>query len=189
MQQIARFLFETAFLKHIPRSGYQFLGVGGESVAEHTFVTTCVAFVMAELDPAVDAARLIRMCLVHDLPETRTGDLNHVQKKYVRAAEARAVADIARDLPCGPTLTALVEEFNAGSSREALLAHDADQLAFVLHLKLLADQGYRPPHKWLPHVTERLRTDIGRQIAAAIVATESDAWWLKNIIDSGGGKN
>lgn len=189
MQSIARFLFEAAFLKNIPRSGYQFLGVGDESVAEHTFVATCIAFVMAELDPEVDPARLIRMCLVHDLHETRTGDLNHVQKKYVRAAETQALADVASDLPCGPALKALVDEFNAGTSREARLARDADQLAFVLHLKQLADLGYLPPHKWLPHVTARLQTPLGRRLAAEILETASDAWWLKNIIDSGGGKN
>ena len=37
MDRIAEFLFETMLLKRVHRTGYQFLGPGKESVAEHTF--------------------------------------------------------------------------------------------------------------------------------------------------------
>ena len=43
MENIARLLFEAKMLKDIPRSGYHFLGVGKESGAEHSFMTTIVA--------------------------------------------------------------------------------------------------------------------------------------------------
>jgi len=47
----------------------------------------------------VDALKLISMCLVHDLPEARIGDLNSVHKAYVEPDEPRAVADMVRALP------------------------------------------------------------------------------------------
>jgi len=37
MDSIADFLFEVGMLSRTPRSGYQFLGSGRESVAEHIF--------------------------------------------------------------------------------------------------------------------------------------------------------
>ncbi|UCF92932.1 MAG: HD domain-containing protein [Desulfobacterales bacterium] len=183
MKNIANLLFEAKILKEIPRSGFHFLGAGKESVAEHAFSTTFIAYVLSKLDPAVDALKLISMCLVHDLPETRMGDLNTVQKKYVKADEAQAVNDSTAGLPFGAALADLIHEFNAGCSREAQLAHDADQLALILELKSLVDIGYDPPHQWLPHVLKRLQTEIGKKLAQAILDTRRDAWWLNYSVD------
>jgi putative hydrolase of HD superfamily len=177
MKPIADLLFEARMLKEIPRSGFHFLGAGRESVAEHVYATTFIAYVMSELRPDLDGLKLIRLCLVHDLPEARTGDLNSVQKAYVKADEPRAVADATRDLPFGPRLGALIAEYRTGTSPEAELARDADQLALILELKDLLEIGHESPKSWLPHVLARLRTDTGKAMAAAIMATRRDAWW------------
>ncbi|MEZ4602464.1 MAG: HD domain-containing protein [Desulfobacterales bacterium] len=65
------------------------MGASKESVAEHSFCATFIAYVMAMMEPEADSLRLISMCLVHDLPEARTGDHNYVQKKYVTIDEER----------------------------------------------------------------------------------------------------
>ena len=178
MKNIVKLLFEAHILKKIPRSGYHFLGAGKESVAEHCFNTTFIAFVMVQIEPDVDALKLITMCLVHDLPEARIGDLNTVQKQYVEANEDKAVEDIIRHLPFGASLAHLIQEFREGQSVEAKLAYDADQLALVLDLKSLADIGYAPPNDWLPHVLERLKTKTGKKIGQGIMETGCDEWWL-----------
>ena len=184
MKNIANLLFEARMLKEIPRSGYHFLGTGNESIAEHTFSTTFIAYVMAQLDSEIDALKLITMCLLHDLPEARTGDLNTVHKTYVKADEARALKDTTRHLPFGSSLTGLIEEFNANRSREARLAHDADQLAFILELKYLSDIGYAPPDTWLPHVLKRIKTKAAKKIARSIMETHRDEWWLNKYVDT-----
>lgn len=189
MKAIAHLLFEAAFLKKIPRSGYQFLGNGRESVAEHSFLTAFVGLILARQIPEADTAKLISMCLLHDLPEARIGDLNYVQKIYATPDEGKAVADMTRNLPDHFGLKDLMNEFRAEKSLEALLAHDADQLAFLLELKLLADQGYQPSQKWIPYVMQRVRTEVGRELAQTLAAVDSDDWWLKNIIDSAPIKN
>ena len=181
MKNIANLLFEAKMLKDIPRSGYHFLGSGHESVAEHSFSATFIAFVMSKLEKKVDALKLISMCLVHDLAESRIGDLNAVQKNYVSTDETRALEDTAKNLPFGPSITQLIHEFNEGQSIEAQLAYDADQLALILELKCLSDIGYRPPNDWLPHVLKRLKTNIGHEIARQIMETKRDEWWLNRI--------
>jgi putative hydrolase of HD superfamily len=183
MKNIVNLLFKARILKDIPRSGYHFLGAGKESVAEHSFSVSFIAFVMSKMEPDVDALKLIAMCLVHDLPEAKTGDLNYVQKKYVTADENKAVEDITRNLPFGSSLADLINEFNAGRSLEAKLAHDADQLALILDLKALSDIGYDPPKKWLPFALKRLKTKTGQTLAQTIMKTEWDAWWLDNYVD------
>ena len=181
MKNIINLLFEANILKEIPRSGYQFLGAGKESVAEHTFTTVIIAFVMSKIESEVDALKLISMCLVHDLPEARTGDLNTVHKQYVAANESRAVRDIAKNLPFGSSIADLIDEFKAGQTSEAELAYDADQLALILDLKSLVDIGYQPPNKWLPHVLGRLKTETGKEIGQSIMETHRDDWWLADI--------
>jgi putative hydrolase of HD superfamily len=183
MERIAEFLFETMLLKRVHRTGYQFLGPGKESVAEHTFGVMCIAWTLARMEPEADEGRLLAMCLIHDLPEARMGDLNTVQKKYVTANEKKAVTHMTRGLPFGPDIRALLDEFNACETLESQLARDADQLAFLLDLKSLSDMGYAAPDKWSAHVKARLQTAAGIKLSESIAKTEWDSWWLKLFID------
>ena len=183
MKNIANLLFEARILKEIPRSGYHFLGTGKESIAEHSFIITFIAWVMSKIEPDVDALRLISMCIVHDLCEARTGDLNAVQKQYVKADEKKALNDLTKHLSFGLSIVKLVDEFNECETQEARLAYDADQLAFIVDLKAKADLGITSPVKWLPYVINRLKTDVGKKIAEDISHTEWDEWWLKNFVD------
>lgn len=183
MKNIANLLFEINHLKRVPRSGFAFLGSGKESVAEHSFSTAMIAYLLTEIEPDADPLRLITMCLVHDLPESRIGDLNYLQKHYVTADESAAIKDFSDDLPLGKTISDLLAEFNRGESLEARLAGDADQLALIVELKALSDIGFKPPQKWLPYVMDRLKTSAGKTLAQEIVRTDWDEWWLKNYID------
>jgi putative hydrolase of HD superfamily len=117
------------------------------------------------------------MCLIHDLPEARIGDLNTVHKKYVKADETKALKDTIEGLAFGQNLTDLFDEFSEGRSLEARLAHDADQLALILELKDLMDMGYKPPETWIQNVISRVETETGRKIARAVMDTRSDEWW------------
>jgi len=180
MKAIANLLFEARILKDIPRSGFHFLGSGSESVADHSFIATFIGYVLSQIAPEADALRLLQMCLIHDLTEARTGDLNYVQKKYLSVDESRAIADLTGDLPFGNAVGDLIEEFNAAETLEAQLAHDADQLALVLELKALHDAGNNGPKAWLPHVVGRLQTSIGQSLAKEILNTASDEWWFEH---------
>jgi putative hydrolase of HD superfamily len=183
MKNYARLLFEANHLKKTPRSGFAFLGAGKESVAEHSFSTTFIAFLLSKIEPQADPLRLITMCLVHDLPESRIGDINYVQKKYVTADESEALKDCCGDIPVGSDIEALISEFNKGESLEAQLAWDADQVALIVELKTLLDIGYDPPQKWIPHVLGRIKTDAGKQLTETILNTDWDEWWFQNYID------
>ncbi|GAB6142881.1 HD domain-containing protein [Desulfocicer niacini] len=172
--------FEASMLTSLPRSGYQFLGAGQETVAAHSFMTAFICLAMADMEPGVDGKKIVSMALVHDLAEARTGDLNYVQKQYVTTREDLALSCMAKGFPFGKKLSALVEEFNRGETREAQLARDADQLSFIIELKKLQDIGVKTPEKWLPHVLDRLTTDTGQRLAKNLMASSWDDWWLNN---------
>ncbi|HET6513876.1 MAG TPA: HD domain-containing protein [Thermodesulfovibrionales bacterium] len=180
MKRIANFLFEAGMLKRTPRTGFQFLGSGAESVAEHIFRTVYIGYTLGHLAKDVDTDRLIKICLFHDLSEARTGDLNYVNKKYVTADEERAVHDLADTLPFGDEIRELITEFMEGESLEARLAYDADQLEIILALKEYKDLGNTYADEWLSFAVRRLKTDTAKELAETILETDSSLWWFSD---------
>jgi putative hydrolase of HD superfamily len=119
------------------------------------------------------------MCLFHDLVEARTGDLNYVNKRYVKADEEAAVRDMTAGLPFGAEVRTLTEEFNARTSPESLAANDADQIEMILQLKELGDLGNRYASDWITTAIKRLKTDAGKRLARSILNTDFSEWWFK----------
>jgi putative hydrolase of HD superfamily len=180
MVNIANFLFEAGMLKRTPRSGFQFLGTGAESVAEHIFRTTYIGYVLGRIEKDINVDQLIKLCLFHDLPEARTGDLNYVNKKYVMADETKAVKDLAATLPFGREIEDLVMEYEEGKTEESKLARDADQLEMILALKEYKDLGNKYADEWLQFSQKRLRTDSAKELARVILETDSSLWWFSD---------
>ena len=178
MKNIANFLFEAGMLKRTPRTGFQFLGSGTESVAEHIFRTSLIGYTLAQIDGSVDVSRVVLLCLFHDIPEARTGDLNYVNKKYCHVDESRAIEDLAKTLPFGDDYRDIQREFMAQESRAAQIAHDADQLEMILALKEYKDLGNRYADEWYPVTIKRLRTEIAKSLAETIWMTDSSRWWF-----------
>jgi putative hydrolase of HD superfamily len=183
MHDIANFLFEVGMLKKTPRTGFQFLGSGCESVAEHILGTIFIGYTLCKLEPDVDEWRVLRICLVHDLPEARTGDMNYVNKKYVSVNEEKAIRELTETLFFGEDIKAAIDEFNEKRTREALIAHDADQLALILQLKEYGDLGNKYSKEWIEFAIKRLSTDTAKKLADAILETDCSHWWFKDKSD------
>ncbi len=178
LKRTVEFLYEAGMLKKTPRTGYQFLGSGSESVAEHSFRAAILGYVLAGMEKGADVDKTIRMCLFHDLPEARTGDHNYVNKKYVTVDEKKALQDQTRDLPFADDIMALADEFNDATTLEARIAKDADQLDLILELKGHQDTGNPNAKEWLVYALKRLCTESGKTLGREIMASKSDGWWF-----------
>jgi Predicted hydrolases of HD superfamily len=183
MENIANFLFETGMLSKTPRSGYQFLGSGKESVAEHILRTVFVGYTLCKTDASLNELRVLKMCVFHDLPEARTGDMNYVNKKYVNVDEDKAVRELTEDLPFGSDIKSSIDEFNQKETKEALIARDADQIALILQLKEYGDLGNKYAEEWINFAMQRLSTESGKELAQRIIKTDSSNWWFKDKSD------
>jgi putative hydrolase of HD superfamily len=180
---MVEFMFEVGMLKRSPRTGYQFLGSGGESVADHSFRTAVIGYVLASMEPDADRDKVILMCLFHDFPEARTGDHNYVNKKYVIVDEEKAVQDQVQGLPFGDEISRLIREFNTLGTLEARLSKDADQLDLILELKEQFDLGNSQAEEWLSFALKRLLTESGKRLAEKIMTTKRDSWWFDKKTD------
>lgn len=180
MDDIADFLFEVGMLCKTPRSGYQFLGSGRESVAEHILRTVFVGYVLCKMDSSLDELKVLKLCILHDLPEARTGDMNYVNKKYVTVDEEKAVRELTERLFFGDDIKAAIDEFNDRETKEAIAARDADQIAFILQLKECGDLGNKYAEEWINFARQRMGTDAGKKIVQKIMATDFSNWWFKD---------
>jgi len=177
-KRLADFLFEVGMLRKTPRTGYQFLGSGGESVAEHSFRTTMIGYLLA-VHSGADWSRVVLMCLFHDLHEARVGDFNYVNRMYNTALEERAFLDAVEGTGLEEGLGGIMRELDEVRTQEAALAQDADQLDLILSLKEEQDLGNPYAPKWLEYALQRLRTEWGRRLASAIMTTDHTDWWFQ----------
>jgi putative hydrolases of HD superfamily len=183
MQDIANFLFEVGMLKKTPRTGFQFLGSGNESVAEHILRTVFIGYTLSKIETDVDELKVLKICLVHDLPEARTGDMNYMYKKYVSVDEEKAVKELTETLFFGDDIEGAINEFNERKTKESLIAHDADQLSLILQLKECGDLGNKYSQEWIRFASLRLYTETAKKLAESILKTDSSEWWFKDKSD------
>jgi len=192
MRDIANFLFEVGMLTKTPRTGFRFLGSGCESVAEHVLRTIFIGYALSKLEADVDELKVLKICLVHDLPEARTGDMNYMYKKYVTVNEEKAVRELTETLFFGDEVKDAIHEFNEKQTKESLIAHDADQLSLILQLKEYGDLGNKYTKDWIEFARKRLCTDTAKKLADSIMHTDSSQWWFKDKSDwwiNGGSDN
>src|SRR5512139_580176 len=91
-------------MAELPRTGWILHGVASpESIAAHTFGVAVVAMLLVDRlrseGTRLDGERVLRMALVHDAPEARTGDVPMPNKspavrEALREVEARIVEAI-----------------------------------------------------------------------------------------------
>ncbi len=180
MENIAKFIFELGMLKKTPRTGYQFLGRGGENVAAHSFRTAMIAFILARLHGQADVWRTVALALVHDLAEARTGDHNYVNRRYIQVDELKVAADQVQGLPFGQEVLEYLSEFEAAETIEAQLARDADQLDLIYELKAHHDLGNSYAVRWIKSAAKRLLTPWGQKMADQALKTDWTAWWFND---------
>jgi len=145
-------LLELQRLKRLDRTGWVLRGLppGAESVASHSYGVALTAMLLADECAArgarVNVERVLRLALLHDLQETRTGDMPRTVAVYYgpearRRAERAAFDDIMRGLgseQAACLYSALHEDYEERTSLEARLVKAADVidlLAQALHFE------------------------------------------------------
>ena len=143
---ILDFLRAAEGLKTATRSGWTSDGQQ-ESVAEHTWRLCLMALLLHREFPDVDFARLIRICIIHDLGEALSGDVpapEQVRRGGSKAAdERRDLVTLLAPLPAAlrDEIASLWDEYEAAQSPEAKLAKALDKLETILQ----HTQGRNPP--------------------------------------------
>ncbi|MGH9934742.1 MAG: HD domain-containing protein [Blastocatellia bacterium] len=148
------FLAELTRLKSVPRIGWLLRGVRDvESVASHSFGVAVIAMLLADRARArgvqVNVERLLRMALLHDLTESRTGDLPSTIKRYfgkasIKAADERIAREIFADLgDFSESYLELWFDYEHRASVESRLVKAADKLDLLVQSREYEKGGAR----------------------------------------------
>ncbi len=176
-----RYLFEVGQLKLAKRTGWWHAGVPEpESIAEHTFRTAIIGYVLAVLEGAADPHLTAVMCLFHDVAEARIGDIPNVARRYVsHAPDVRIAADQVQGMPppLGAGILRLVAQFADQDTPEARLAKDADRLECVLQAREYEHQGFKNTRPWIDSNMAKLRSATARRLAERALTMPPDEWW------------
>ena len=147
---VLAFLRAAERLKSTTRTGYTSTGQQ-ESVAEHTWRLCLMALVLRPAFPEIDFAKLVKICIIHDLGEAVHGDVSAPEQARRAAAgattakaeqERRDLVELLTPLPAAvrDEITSLWDEYEAAQSLEAKLAKGLDKLETIMQ----HNQGLNP---------------------------------------------
>lgn len=106
-----------------------------ESVAEHSWRITLMAYLISDEFPEADMNKVIRMCLIHDLGEMFTGDIPVFMKtKEDEEKEDKLLYEWTDSLPepFRTEMTGLYQEMNERKTLESRIYKAMDSLEAVI---------------------------------------------------------
>lgn len=174
------FLTEVFSLKYILRSSYQTLsrGLGQETIAEHSFMCAIIGYVLANLEHA-DVNKVVLMCLLHDIAETRTGDANFIHKHYQLLLEDKAISDmtsgLSRDMQ--KEIRNLYKELAEQKTKEALLVKEADILEQEFQEKHYYEIGNKQAKGWMDYSVKQFKNPTAIKIGRKLKNAKISGWW------------
>ncbi len=147
-------LKEILGLKNVLRAGWVRAGIKSpESVAAHSWGMSMLALKLAPKE--LDLARVLSLCIVHDIPEVRVGDLTPHDDTSTKAEdELNAMTEMA------PEWVGLFEEYERGKTPEAKFVKQLDKLDMALQAEIYQSEFDIPLNEFI----ESARLRIGDEV-------------------------
>lgn len=154
-----------------------------ESVAEHSWRITLMAYWVSDEFPEADLEKLMKMCLIHDLGEAFTGDIPTFDKTEAdEQTEASLLGEWVADLPqpFADEMRALYQEmeerktleariYKALDNLEALIQHNESDISTWIPLEYDLQMTYGNDKvqfsEYLTKLRDEVRNDSKKKIA------------------------
>lgn len=158
-----------------------------ESVAEHSWRITLMAYLVSDEFPEADLTKLLKMCLIHDLGEAFTGDIPTFDKTDSDEAKEAAVLDQwVRELPqpFAEEMRTLYREmderktlesriYKALDNLEALIQHNESDISTWIPLEYDLQMTYGNDKVQFSEYLRLLRDEIRNDSIAKIQEAEN----------------
>ncbi len=184
MDRDLQLLFELGTLRFVPRTWNQLHDPKFANVAEHMFRMLWIALILAKREGA-DVDKVLKIALVHDITESRTGDVHTLTRHYVQRDEESALADMMTSTSFESEAKELMEEYHKRETLEAKVVKDADTLDVDMELRELTAKGGKYPKTWDEKrrqiVEHDLYTESARKMWHEINAADPYEWYADGI--------
>jgi 5'-deoxynucleotidase YfbR-like HD superfamily hydrolase len=141
LQNDINFLFEMGNIRFIERMWRRFLHDDFANLAEHHFRVFWIAMIIAAHEKNVDTGKVAKLALLHDIAESRTGDVDYLSRQYVQRNEELGITDILHGTAIRDEFFALWHEYEERTSIESQIVKDADNLDVDFELAEQAATG------------------------------------------------
>ena len=179
------FFAEAGLLKRVKRSGWWVAGIKDpETVAEHCFRCAVIGYYIAYCE-GVDPFKVVTQTLFNDIHEARINDLHKMGHHYIdfREAEKKAFADQVAllDKRVKGALLAMRKDYEGQTSKESVVARDADILECLVQAKEYVDLGFPVARTFFKRAPDHLKTKTARKLWRQAIFWDSHAWW-QNVV-------
>ncbi len=145
--EILEVFFEIQSLKNLFRQGWLKNGIDKkfcESVADHSFTTTMLAWLIADKYlPELDIIKVLKYSLIHEIGEIYAGDItpnDNVSDTTKYELEIASVKKVFSKLKHGNKYIKLWEEFENAENKEAKYIKQIDRLEMALQAHFYEDK-------------------------------------------------
>ena len=175
------FLFEIGQLRLIKRMWQRFFQSDTANLSDHIFRVAWIALLIAKKEGKANEEKILKMALVHDIGESRTGDVDYISRQYTQRDEFLATSDMLKDTALEEEMSVIWKEYEEKKSSEAKIVRDADMLDVDLELREQSIQT--ATSNWLENrkkmVRAKLFTKTARKYLEAIYKSNAHDWHLK----------
>jgi len=176
-------LFEIGCLRFMPRSWKRFFNPDVANNSEHTLRVAWIAWLLSEYENIGNKEKILKMVLLHDLTESRTGDVDYLSRQYIERKEFKAINDIAKNTVFEKELAILWNEYEKRATPEAKIVKDADNLDVELELVEQESQGHSIGKLWNNQrrkcVYPKLYTNSAKKLWDKIHESKINDWHFK----------
>ena len=173
------FLFEIGNLRHVTRVWNQLGGLSVANDTEHIFRVAMIAWLIAERE-GVDTNRVVKMAIIHDSQEIRTGDINYLHRLYVTRDEETAMLDQTEGIAVQDEMRELWREYEERKTLEAKIVKDADMLDQDLEIMEMISHGENSSRFFYDErgktIRDKLFTKTAKEFFDTIRSADPDTW-------------
>jgi putative hydrolase of HD superfamily len=182
MDRDIEFLYEIGTLRFIPRQWKRFLNADFANLAEHHLRVMWIALTIAKYEKA-DIDKVLKMALVHDIAESRTGDVDYLSRQYVERNEELGFKDMVKETSLEKELREMQDEYIERKTLEAKIVKDADNLDVDFELAEQEVRGFKLRYAWQSQRAyvgdNKLYTKTAQKIWKKLQKSDPNTWHIK----------
>lgn len=179
---IVNFIFEINLLKRLRSSGWMLAGIENpHSIAEHKLRAAQIGYILAVMEKCENPEKVSAIVMLHDNSEARLGDQNKISARYFDKKEAETKAFSEQLEGLGEIIEknwkGYFAEFRDRSTKEGVVARDADWLETAFQAKEYVDLGYGSAQNWIDNVEKAVETKSAKKLLEEMKKTKFTDWW------------
>ena len=174
-------MFEIGCLRFMDRSWKRFGNPDVANNTEHTMRVIWLAILLAKYENVQNIEKVMKMALVHDITESRTGDVDYMSRQYTERFEDKAIFEITENTSFDDFVE-VWREYEKKSCIEAKIVKDADNLDIEFEICEQKSKGHNIGRVLTPKRNElvhpKLFTESAKKLWTAIQKSNPDDWHL-----------